>query len=319
MGKKRALIRRWLNIILGRSATAVKQGVGKYYSATEIKGYYNDLTLKSGSGTELDENDIPITEISGGEKVHFPIAIFQYGLAQNDLYLKITQEEKYLEPHKEMYLDRLKKIADFAVKSQRKDGSWDAFGPMKSSKYTVSSMCQGEGASLLFRAGKLFGNEMYTDAAFRAIDFMLKPYSEGGTAVYSDENLYLEEYPQEPKRSVLNGWIFSIFGLYDAAIMDERYTEYLDMTVDTLAREVKKYDNGYWSMYDMQGKIASPAYHDLHIALLKVLGKLTLRPEFSEECGRFSVYQKSKVNKLRAVLVKLKQKLTENIDVVTVR
>ena len=305
---KTALFKRWLNILTGKSATAVRQGKGKFYAVDKIKGYYNDLTLKVGNGTELDADGIPVSEISSGEKVHFPIAVFQYGLAQNDLYLENQKSE---------HLDSLKKIADWAIENQRDDGSWDAFGPMKSKKYTVSSMCQGEGASLLFRAGILFGDDKYTKAGFRAVDFMLKPISEGGTADYSEEKLYLEEYPQVPRRSVLNGWIFSIFGLYDAAILYEDYEDYFDVTVDTLLSELDNYDNGYWSLYDRQGKIASPAYHDLHIALLEVLSDITLKPDFSEKGKKFESYRKH--NKPRAVIKKLMQKLTEDTDVVVVK
>ena len=42
-----------------------------------------------------------------------------------------------------------------------------------------------------------------------------------------------------------------------------------------MATKINKYDCGYWSMYDLVGTIASPAYHDLDIALLSVLSDLS--------------------------------------------
>ena len=308
--KKKALIKRWINIALGRSVTAVKQGEGKYYDKDEIKGYYNDLTGKL-NGTVLDENGIPLTEIAEGEMVYFPIAIFQYGLAAYDAYLDSKSRA---------YLLEFKNIANWAIENQKSDGSWDAFGPMKSRKYSVSSMCQGEGASLLFRAAKQFRNEKYKNQAFSAIDFMLRPVDEGGTSIYEEGRSYLEEYPESPRRSVLNGWIFSIFGLYDAMLeMPDKYAPAFNQTLDTLCNDVLFYDRGFWSLYDRKGKIASPAYHDLHIALLEVLFSLTGRRELQIAARKFKGYRRKKLCKLKAVLIKIIQKLKEDSDVVTVK
>ena len=46
MKNKLKLIKRWKDMLTGKSTFNVKQGVGKIYSETEIKGYYNDLTNK---------------------------------------------------------------------------------------------------------------------------------------------------------------------------------------------------------------------------------------------------------------------------------
>ena len=309
--KKTALVRRWIRIAAGRSVTAVKQDAGKHYSRNEINGYYNDLTLKVSKGTMLSSDGIPLSEIAGGEKVHFPIAVFQYGLACFDLFLDARTPE---------HLDIFRRIADWALQMQRGNGSWDAFGPMKSSKYTVSSMCQGEGASLLFRAGKEFNDDKYTAAAFKAIDLMLCSIEDGGTSVYEDGGLFLEEYPQKPRRSVLNGWIFSAFGLYDASLMEPaKYKGAFFQTVDTICSRLIEYDNGYWSMYDALGKIASPAYHELHIALLTVLYDLTEREELLNYRNKFVQYNLKKRNRIRAILNKFCQKISEDTDVVTVQ
>lgn len=307
--KKIAMLKRWTMIALGKSATAVKQNEGKYYSKDEIKGYYNDMSGKLGSGTMTDEYGIPVSEITGGEYVHFPIAIFQYGLALYDKYL----EEGVLAPE-------FRTIADWALLMQKDDGSWDAFGPMKSKKYTVSSMCQGEGASMLFRAADVYRDKIYEKAAFQAVDYMLTPTEQGGTSMIEGEKLYLEEYPQTPRRSVLNGWIYSIYGLYDAHLLNpDKYKGALEQTIKTLKTDLDFYDNGYWSMYDQNGKIASPAYHNSHIALLNVLYELTGEKKFKDTENKYRTYQKSKINKMRAVITKIVQKLSEESDVITIK
>ena len=55
---KLAMVKRWVKILTGSSATAIKQGKGRLYSTDFIKGYYNDLTGKVGEGTILDKNGI---------------------------------------------------------------------------------------------------------------------------------------------------------------------------------------------------------------------------------------------------------------------
>ena len=80
MHKNVQLAKRWINIILGRSSVAVKQGVGKCYSKSEIRGYYNDLTGKVSPATLLDEKGIPVNITSSGMRVYSLVTIMQYAL-----------------------------------------------------------------------------------------------------------------------------------------------------------------------------------------------------------------------------------------------
>lgn len=307
---KLVMFKRWYNILSGRSNTAIKQGEGRFYSKDRIGGYYNDLTGKVNDETPLDEYGIPLTQISEIEFVHFPIAIFQYALGCYDCYI---------ESRKEKYLDTLKIIANWGLEAQRADGSWDCFGPLKSSKYTVSSMGQAEGASVLLRAYTAFGEEKYLKAARKAIDLMLTDMKSGGTAFYDGDSLFLEEYPQTPRRSVMNGWIFSLFGLYDMSLADPSYRDIFLKSADTLRKTIDNYDNGYWSIYDLEKRIASPAYHELHIAQLNVMYDLTGFKEFKDKALRFSEYQKKQSNKTRAIAKKFMQKLTEKTEMVVMK
>lgn len=308
---KLALLKRWGRMLTGKSAVAVHQGPGKLYSKKSIEGYYNDLTGKIGAGTLLDDDGIPLTQLADNTKVYFPIAIFQYGLGMYDLYL---------ESHAEDYLTSVRKIADWAVQVQNDAGAWDSFSPIKSKKYTVSSMCQGEGASLLFRAAKALNNDTYKNCAFKAIDFMLRDFEDGGTSIRENENLYLEEYPQIPRRSVLNGWFFSLFGLYDAAILKpEQYRATFMQSAMTMCKSLPSYDNGYWSMYDLCGVIASPAYHDVHISLLHTMADLTGLEPFNIAEQAFTKRQRNALYKFRAIVTKAIQKMKESPDTIVLQ
>lgn len=311
MNNKIAMLKRWLMILRKENAVAVKQGVGTCYEIGKIRGYYNDLTRKVGDGTELDDQGIPLTTIADHVKVYFPIAIFQYGLGCYDLYCKTGED---------YYKNAFYKIAEWAEKNMKEDGSWDCFFHLHSSQYNVSSMCQGEGASLLYRAYVDSGNDIYRALAERAVDFMLLPIEDGGTAKYEGEGLYLEEYPQKQRRSVLNGWIFSLFGLYDAYIINpEKYSERFIQTSQTLENTIEKYDMGFWSRYDLDGNIASPAYHDLHISQLKVLYEMTESDSFMVVARHFEKYQHNRLGYSIAVVLKAMQKMLQKTEMVVIK
>ena len=310
--QKITMLKRWGKILTGKTAVAVEQGLGRAYEAGRLSGYYNDLTGKVTDSTLLDEGGVPVSVIAGGARVHFPIAIFQYGLGCYDLSILKPDEA-------ERFLAALRACSDWALGAQRDDGSWDAFGPIGSAKYSVSSMAQGEGCSMLLRAHAVFGDERYRAAALKAVGFMLVDMDDGGVSSHGEGELFLEEYPQHPRRSVMNGWVFSLFGLYDASLVDARFAGPFERSADTLARHLGEYDAGYWSYYDLERRIASPAYHHLHIAQLRAMADLTDDARFAAKAEAYERYQESPANRRKAIARKALQKLTEKSDAVIVQ
>ncbi len=210
---KYTLIKRWIGILNGKNNVAVKQNVGKYYKISEIAGYYNDLTGKINSNTLLDENGIPINEISDGIKVYFPISIFQYALGLWDLSIENIENKEYQ--------NHFLKLCNWIYDNQQLNGSWDCFSSIGYKTQSVSAMGQGEAISVLVRAYKLTGDEKWMKSVEKAVEFMLVPVAEGGVLRKNGNEIFLEEYPggNGEKLSVLNGWIFSVFGLYDYLII----------------------------------------------------------------------------------------------------
>lgn len=308
--QKWAMLHRWWNIAAGSTQVAIHQGPGTRYSTGHLAGYYNDLTGKVSVNTDLDERGVPVNTIAGGRRVHFPIAIFQYALGLYDAFLVEGDPQR---------LDKFLVNAEWALNHQEPDGSWDAFGPIGSKHYTVSSMAQGEAASVLLRAHAQLRDEQYLMAARRAVDFMLCPVERGGSAVWQADDLWLEEYPQIPRRGVLNGAIFSLFGLYDLSLVDASYADRFRQAARSLAKDLPRYDNGYWSVYDLEGRIASPAYHALHVALLRVMAELSGLDEYAVAAERFEAHARRRLNRGRALVVKVGQKLMERSDAVVTR
>ena len=300
MGINRQKIKKWTNMILGKSSYHVNQDEGKVYSKTEIQGYYNNLTEKV-SRFGLPGDTIPTTTVDSGETLYFPIAIFQYGLAAYDLLLLKQGDEADLK-------SKIIACANWAVENQQEDGSWVTFA-YESPEYPYSSMAQGEAISLLVRAYSLNKDERYISCAKKSFDFMIIPIEDGGTAKYEGENLYFYKCPADPL--ILNGWIFSIWGIMDYCkfFKEENAQKILDRTLKSLESILPKFDLGYWSMYEDGMRICSPFYHKLHIAQLTVMYELTGKEVYKVYADKFEKYQGSWINRNRAFVKKAMQKI----------
>ncbi|ACM92804.1 D-glucuronyl C5-epimerase [Nautilia profundicola AmH] len=236
--------------------------------------------LKGGSQNfHFDNKGIPIipTYIDIEEKKfhYYPIAIGQYALAIYHTYLE-TKSNKDKE--------RFKLLADWFINNQTKDGYWLSSVEEKKyklSKNWVSSMTQGRVISVLLRASQLFDDKKYEIAASKALD----TFSDSSKFInYFDNNIFYEEYPSTPGSFVLNGMIFSLWGLYDYIRYNnnEKANIYFNNGINSLKSMIDLYDLGYWSCYDLRHltwgeKYLNPAtvhYHFIHINQLKVLGEL---------------------------------------------
>lgn len=298
MGISLYKIKKWTKMLTGKSISHVDQGIGKIYSVEEIKGYYNNLTEKVTKREDLG-NKVPMSSVDTGETIYFPIEIFQYGLGAYDLYL--------LNNDKEM-LVKVSAAANWAVDNQQDDGSWVTF-TYENPKHPFSSMAQGEGISLLLRAYLGLQNEKYLDAAKKALKFMLLPLEQGGTTKYEGNDVYFYECTEDPL--ILNGWIFSLWGIMDYCKFFNApdVKDILDRTLWTLERRIPDFDMGYWSMYEDGMRICSPFYHKLHIAQLNVMYELTGKTVYKTYADKFEKYQNSGVNRKRAFVKKAIQKI----------
>lgn len=288
-------------MITGKSLLHVTQNLGKQFEPTYLKGYFNDLTEKVLKQQEfVDHLSIPTVKTEKGLIV-FPVAVFQYALACYDLYLS-TNETKYL--------DEFKLLANWTLSNQLDKGQYNNFeNEIEQRRY--SAMAQGEATSVLVRAYTLTQDKKYIFAAKKAIAFMITDIKDGGVSSKGDQGLILYEYVDQPP--VLNGWIFASYGLRDIFLATgDNY--YQDLFLDSL-NEIKymmpQYDLGYWSKYDCAKKIASPFYHNLHIAQLQALFLTTGDEIFKNYEEKFKKSQKKLPCKTRAFIKKVFQKIVE--------
>lgn len=300
MGISLYKIKKWIKMISGNSISHVNQGFGKIYSVDEIKGYYNDLTEKVTKRPDLNDS-VPISSVDTGEKIYFSIEIFQYGLGSCDLYY-LTNDN--------VYLTKIKAAAKWAVENQDEQGRWNTFS-YENPAMPYSSMAQAEGISLLIRAKHLLNSPEYDATIHRAFEYMIKPIEDGGTTKYVDDKVYFYECPADPL--ILNGWFFSIWGLWDYVkeYKDSKAEDILHKTLNTLENTLPKYDLGYWSKYEDGKRISSPFYHSLHIAQLNVMYDLTGKDVYKEFAARWLMYKKSFFYPKCAFVKKALQKVLE--------
>ena len=288
---------------MGNSVWHINQDLGKCFAKEEIKGYYNNLTEKVTKIPELLlSNELPKLNLERGKFVYFPVAIFQYGLGAYDLYL-LSGEEKY---HRKFL-----QCADWTLEHQDEKGRWNNFFYIYPDN-SYGAMAQGEAVSLLVRAYLSTRKGEYLVAAKDGVDYMLKSLDDGGVTEYLGSDVILREYTH--MQAVLNGWIFAWWGLYDYVLVTKDNTSYKELlykSLESLIKYLPKFKCFYWSLYSLDGKIASPFYHNLHIAQMQAMSQLTGNPIFNNYALRWTKQQKSFFCKSFAFVMKASQKILE--------
>lgn len=141
-----------------------------------------------------------------------------------------------------------------------------------------SSLAQGEAVSLLVRAAPTLDRRDLFELAERIAEPLLAPDSP--LVASTPEGPVLQEYPTDPPSHVLNGWLFSLWGLYDLARAVRPSTPAAAAAADAyaagasaLGSRIHRYRTAlHWSLYDLYPhplpNVASPFYHRLHVEQL---------------------------------------------------
>jgi hypothetical protein len=252
-----------------------------------IKAYHIDLgqrDVRIGMYDDFDfDNDGIPRYPYGGEPMYNPTFVAHFGLYELGLYLRTGAPDR---------LARFLKTADWFLKTGRRRGSGLVFEysiPMPGLPSTwVSALGQGRAISVLTRAFEATADVAYRNAALEAVGLFRTPVDEGGVRTeFPDGGIAFEEYPRPRPDIVLNGLITALFGLFDAAMLPSAGTAgdvnesikmanaLFDESVASLGHNLFRYDLGYWSAYDMSGRVASDEYHAYHVTLLWALYEIS--------------------------------------------
>lgn len=204
--------------------------------------------------------------------------------------------------------------ANWLVLNQDRQGGWPitvtrslANGALQLPPGWYSGMAQGQAMSLLVRAYIRTGNQKYLDSALRATYIFDIPSAEGGVlAKLMNQYNWYEEYPTTPSCYVLNGFIYSLIGLYDLKITapeEERAvaSRLYSTGINSLKALLPLFDTGSGSIYDLRHftlgvapNLARWDYHATHINQLLLLATIEKDDIFEKTAQRWIDYMKGK-------------------------
>jgi len=264
-------------------------GLGHVSMSPTLNSYYIDMRPAIVHYTEnlygggFDDRGVPW--IKGPEgPLYFPVNIAQYGFMLHADWLETGDAGtmKTLENCLQVLEDTKSEDAIHCV--------WWHHVPDE--RYGIdppwaSAMAQGEVISFYLRMYQAIGRESLLVSAVKAYQFLEVHCEEGGVRRYDEDgNLWFEEYPSKEPSLVLNGFIYTLFGLYDLYRVsnDARVRRDIDECLKTLVARLADFDSGYWSNYDLQKRELVRYYYqkNVHVPQLAVLHELTGDPFFGE-------------------------------------
>ncbi|CAI2349231.1 unnamed protein product [Caenorhabditis sp. 36 PRJEB53466] len=218
---------------------------------------------------------------------------------------------------REQHSDAFRSAADWLARSQDAQGGWAV--PVERAiaerKLVLppgwhSAMAQGHGMSVLTRAWHEFSDEKYLKAAIDALDLFKKNASEGGVRASFFGIPWFEEYPTTPGSFVLNGFLYSLIGLYDLSqlrihpetteIVRKRVAEASELYAEgvrSLKQLLPLYDTGSGTIYDLRHVALGTApnlarwdYHAVHVYLLKWIAGIENDDFLSKTADRWIGY-----------------------------
>ncbi len=240
--------------------------------------YYFDWTgVEDFSEYQFDTNGIPLVNYGQSIGLQYnPLTIAQFGLFNYNLFL---EGNKSLQT-------KVLSAADWLIHNVMNENHgtvWYYHFDLdfyKTRAPWISAMAQGEAISLLLRAYSIAKKIRYLEVAENAILPLMYPVAEGGLfSTFPDETLCFEEFPSDPPSHVLNGFIFTIFGVLDYLkfFNNRRIGVLYQNALEGLKNNLNLYDTGYWTRYDLYpvSRLASRAYQKIHIQQLNILYIIT--------------------------------------------
>lgn len=270
--------------------------------------YYLDLTetitdYTSETYGEFDSSGIPKMG-KGSSSYYNEVVIMNYGFILHTEILKNKNKLRNIEILKKILIcldGRKKELDDCSFWPSEKE--YKRYGLLPG---FCSAITQGYAISFYLRMYELFGKEEYLETAKKAYNYLKLGKDEGGVRVIdSDGYLWFEEYPSSEPSFVLNGFIYAIFGIYDAYKLNidpKAEKDYLD-ALKTLKENIHKYDAGYWSYYCLLLKELVMVYYQKNVHVPQMMAMYYISGE-----DTFKFYAKKwnkQINLLNILFVKI--------------
>lgn len=276
-----------------------------YHESGQYLGYGELKHFRTGGRTQLDADGLAL--IRYGDTFHYnPVTLSQQALAEysrtggpTPMFGTAVDKLMTIQDHRGAF------IYDFRFQNYNFvfEPGWH------------SGMAQGQALSALARAYHVLRKDKYLVAGERALDFLNTPREQDGpmtTMADLDPSLngyiFFMEYPSDPAAYTLNGYMFTLLGLYDwwKLTKSERAGEFFERGIETLVKILPYYDFSFISNYDLAyitiktnsytPKLRlSPSYHMVHIEQLWALHNVTGRDILRKTADRWIKYGEAPV------------------------
>lgn len=276
-----------------------------------LGSYFLDFSSKANYPEKFTSDGIPLFSNKGQPEIEHPIVIAQYGLG---IYELLGRTDFINRDLKNKFLNIAEWFLSNKVSIEEGSG-WlikNLYPNYGLNSPWISAMAQGEAISVLTRAAKLSQNSKFEKLAIEAIVPFKYNVSEGGVRNYFNSLLIYEEFPSPIKpMAVLNGYIFSLFGLFDLYLLNgnKKAKDLFKEGVQSLKKLLPYYDIKFWTQYFLynhpQKYFSSFTYHMLVTEQLKALYIITEEKTFYQYYQLWNNYSNSFISKTRALVNKV--------------
>jgi hypothetical protein len=261
--------------------------------------------------TSFNKNGVPLNstyiDVKNPKLHYYPISIGQFGLAVFGSFLKTQTDEK-----KEHFL----RIANWFYENRIEDDSlgvyWLTDVPKPEygiSKPWKSAFVQGRALSILLRAWQITLDNKYLETSKKAlIPFTFDIRDNGVTAYLKNGHPFYEEYVADEPTMVLDGHLFSLFGIFDfvravTPTMDEKNhnlaKRLFNEGVTSLLYWLPYFDLGFWLRFNLCKMKKYPkidpctiGYFRLVTKQLKVIYKISKNESIQDYQQKFEKYDR---------------------------
>jgi heparosan-N-sulfate-glucuronate 5-epimerase len=278
----------------------------------KIGKYYLDFSSKVNYPSSFTGNGIPLYSHFGQSPIIHPIVVCQYAFGLFELFARSGSES--IE-----YRDKFLIQANWLVENSV---DWKSSGKVWNINYDIveyglvspwiSGLAQGEAISILTRAYKITSDKSYISLAEKALVPFEFSVEDSGLVNKFNGNIIYEEYPSPLKTvGVLNGFIFSLFGLHDLSLVNNssKSQTFFNDGVNSLIKLLNYFDINYWTNYYLfdfpKNYCSSFTYHRLVTEQLKAMHIITGNEIFNSYYNQWNTYSNKLLNKFRALGSKL--------------
>jgi heparosan-N-sulfate-glucuronate 5-epimerase len=170
----------------------------------------------------------------------------------------------------------------------------------------ISAMYQGVVISALIRAYRMTGDREFLSLCECGARVFEKPVEDGGVRTIENGKVLYEEYPGYPLPRVLDGFMFSLLGLYDlyTETRDVHWLDLFSAGVAGLVANLGLWDyRSKWSWYGSHGYLCPPHYHKLNYLLVGLLGDLAGEKSLTRRAALWDGRTKGILDKIEIYLV----------------